>query len=293
MGNFVKPRSTPKVRMKARIREYLREDVGSGDITSELVIPQDQMARGKVMCKEDCVVAGLEEASMVFEELGARTVRTSEDGSEVRKGTVVLEVVGPARAVLAGERLALNFIMRMSGIATLVSGLVKKAREVNPEVRVAATRKTTPGFRDFEKKAVMLGGGDPHRSGLYDAVLIKDNHIRIAGGIGEALRRARKGSFTKKVEIEVETPEDARLAVQEGADIVMLDNFGPEKVKSVAAELRSINPEVLIEASGGIRPEDVVRYAEGADIISLGWLTHSVRSMDFSMDIEQIPARGV
>ncbi len=293
MGNFVKPRSTPKVRMKARIREYLREDVGSGDITSELVIPQDQMARGKVMCKEDCVVAGLEEASMVFEELGARTVRTSEDGSEVRKGTVVLEVVGPARAVLAGERLALNFIMRMSGIATLVSGLVKKAREVNPEVRVAATRKTTPGFRDFEKKAVMLGGGDPHRSGLYDAVLIKDNHIRVAGGIGEALRRARKGSFTKKVEIEVETPEDARLAVQEGADIVMLDNFGPEKVKSVAAELRSINPEVLIEASGGIRPEDVVRYAEGADIISLGWLTHSVRSMDFSMDIEQIPARGV
>jgi len=293
LANFVKPRSTPKVRMKARIREYLREDVGSGDITSELVIPQDQMARGKVMCKEDCVVAGLEEASMVFEELGARTVRTSEDGSEVRKGTVVLEVVGPARAVLAGERLALNFIMRMSGIATLVSGLVKKAREVNPEVRVAATRKTTPGFRDFEKKAVMLGGGDPHRSGLYDAVLIKDNHIRIAGGIGEALRRARKGSFTKKVEIEVETPEDARLAVQEGADIVMLDNFGPEKVKSVAAELRSINPEVLIEASGGIRPEDVERYAEGADIISLGWLTHSVRSMDFSMEIEQIPARGV
>jgi len=279
--------------MRARIREYLREDVGSGDITSELVIPQDQMARGNVMCKEDCVVAGLEEAAMVFEELGAKTVRAAEDGSEERKGTVVLEVVGPARAVLAGERLALNFIMRMSGIATLVSGLVKKAREINPDVRIAATRKTTPGFRDFEKKAVMLGGGDPHRSGLFDAVLIKDNHIRIAGGIGEALRRARKSSFTKKVEIEVETPEDARMAVQEGADIVMLDNFGPEKVKSVAAELRSINPEVLIEASGGIRPEDVERYAEGADIISLGWLTHSVRSMDFSMDIEQIPTRGV
>jgi len=279
--------------MRARIIEYLKEDVGSGDITSELVILQDQMARGKIICKEDCVVAGLEEAAIVFEELGAKTVRTAKDGSDARNGAVVLEVVGPARAVLAGERLALNFIMRMSGIATLVSGLMKKAREVNPGVRVAATRKTTPGFRVFEKKAVMLGGGDPHRSGLYDAVLIKDNHIRIAGGIGEALRRARKGSFTKKIEIEVETPEDARVAVQEGADIVMLDNFGPEKVKSVAAELRGINPEVLIEASGGIRPEDVHRYAEGADIISLGWLTHSVRSIDFSMDVEQIPTRGV
>jgi nicotinate-nucleotide pyrophosphorylase (carboxylating) len=293
LGNFVKPRSTPTVRMRSRIQEYLREDVGSGDITSELVVPEDLMARGNILCKEDCVVAGLEEAAMVFEELGAKTVRSAEDGSEVRKGAVVLEVVGPARAVLAGERLALNFIMRMSGIATLVNGLVKKARAVNPGVRVAATRKTTPGFRDFEKKAVMLGGGYPHRSGLYDAVLIKDNHIRIAGGVAEALRRAKKGGSTKKVEIEVETPEDALTAVQEGADIVMLDNFGPEKVRSVAAELRSINPDVLIEASGGIRPEDVERYAEGADIISLGWLTHSVRSMDFSMEIEQIPARGV
>ncbi len=279
--------------MRSRIQEYLKEDVGSGDITSELVVPEDRMARGNILCKEDCVVAGLEEAAMVFEELGVKIVKAAGDGSEVRKGTVVLEVVGPARAVLAGERLALNFIMRMSGIATLVNGLMKKAREVNPGVRVAATRKTTPGFRDFEKKAVMLGGGHPHRSGLYDAVLIKDNHIRMAGGVAEALRRAKKGGSTKKVEIEVETPEDALTAVQEGADIIMLDNFGPEKVKSVAAELRNINPEVQIEASGGIRPEDVERYAEGADIISLGWLTHSVRSIDFSMDIEQIPARGV
>jgi len=279
--------------MKARILEYLKEDVGSGDITSELVVPPDQMARGYVICKEDCVVAGLEEAAMVFKELGAKTVRAAEDGSEARKGVIVLEVVGPARAMLIGERLALNFIMRMSGIATLANGLVTKARRVNPDVRIAATRKTTPGFRDFEKKAVMLGGGDPHRSGLYDAVLIKDNHIRIAGGIAEALRRARKGSFTKKVEIEVETPEDARLAVQEGADIVMLDNFGPEKVKEVAAELKHLNPDVLIEASGGIKPEDVERYAEGADIISLGWLTHSVKSMDFSMEIERIVPGGV
>jgi nicotinate-nucleotide pyrophosphorylase (carboxylating) len=278
--------------MRAKIQEYLREDLGSGDITSELVVAQDLMARGKVVCKEECVVAGLEEASVVFKELGAKTVRMAEDGSHVRKGDVVLEVVGPARAVLAGERLALNFIMRMSGIATLTDGLVKRARKVNPKVRVAATRKTTPGFRDFEKKAVALGGGDPHRSGLYDAVLIKDNHIRMVDGIAGALRRARKGSFTKKVEIEVETIEDALVAVREGADIVMLDNFGPEKVKKVAAELKRINPEVLIEASGGIRPEDIEKYAEGADIISLGWLTHSVKSVDFSMETERVAPGG-
>jgi nicotinate-nucleotide pyrophosphorylase (carboxylating) len=273
--------------MRAKIQEYLKEDIGSGDITSELVAPADEMARGRVVCKEDCVVAGLEEASVVFKELGVKTVRIKQDGSSAKKGEVVLEVVGTARSVLAGERLALNFVMRMSGIATLTSGLVEKARRVNPGVRVAATRKTTPGFREFEKKAVLLGGGDPHRSGLYDAVLIKDNHIRIAGGVKEALSRARKGSFTKKIEIEVESPEDARTAAREGADIIMLDNFGPEEVRKLSAELKSINPYVLIEASGGIRPDTVEKYAAGADIISLGWLTHSVKSVDFSMEMEK------
>ena len=273
--------------MRAKIQEYLREDIGSGDITSELVVPADEMARGRVVCKEECVVAGLEEASVVFKELGAKTVRTKQDGSSAKKGEVVLEVVGTARSVLAGERLALNFVMRMSGIATLTSALVEKVKKVNPGVRVAATRKTTPGFREFEKRAVLLGGGDPHRSGLYDAVLIKDNHIRIAGGVKEALARAKKGSFTKKIEIEVESPEDARTAAHEGADIIMLDNFGPEEVRKLSAELKSINPDVLIEASGGIRPDTIEKYAAGADIISLGWLTHSVKSVDFSMEIEK------
>ena len=273
--------------MRAKIQEYLREDIGSGDITSELVVPADEMARGRVVCKEECVVAGLEEASVVFKELGAKTVRMKQDGSSAKKGEVVFEVVGTARSVLAGERLALNFVMRMSGIATLTSALVEKVRKVNPGVRVAATRKTTPGFREFEKRAVLLGGGDPHRSGLYDAVLIKDNHIRIAGGVKEALSRARKGSFTKKIEIEVESPEDARTAAHEGADIIMLDNFGPEEVRKLSAELKSINPDVLIEASGGIRPDTIEKYAAGADIISLGWLTHSVKSVDFSMEIEK------
>jgi nicotinate-nucleotide pyrophosphorylase (carboxylating) len=273
--------------MKSKLQEFLREDIGSGDITSELVIPPNAKAKGRILCKEQCVLAGVAEAKAVFEELGANVSKSKEDGSEVRKGDVVLEVEGPARSILAGERLALNFVMRMSGIATLTHNLVARCRRINPKIRVAATRKTTPGFREFEKKAVLLGGGDPHRAGLYDAVLIKDNHIRVAGGVKEALRRAKRGSFAKKIEIEVENEKDARTAVENGADIIMLDNFKPDDAKKLSAELKKINPDVLIEVSGGIRPENVEQYAAGADIISLGWLTHSVKSVDFSMEIEK------
>jgi len=273
--------------MKSKLQEFLREDIGSGDITSELVIPANARAKGRILCKEKCILAGVAEAKAVFEELGAKVSRIKEEGSEVRKGDIVLEVEGPARSILAGERLALNFVMRMSGIATLTHNLVAKCRRINPKIRVAATRKTTPGFREFEKKAVLLGGGDPHRAGLYDAVLIKDNHIRMAGGVKEALRRAKGGSLTKKIEIEVENEKDARTAVENGADIIMLDNFKPDAAKKLSAELKRINPDVLIEASGGIRPENVDQYAVAADIISLGWLTHSVKSVDFSMEIEK------
>ncbi|OGS41984.1 MAG: nicotinate-nucleotide diphosphorylase (carboxylating) [Euryarchaeota archaeon RBG_16_62_10] len=274
--------------MISKVQEFLKEDIGSGDITSELVVPKNARAKGRIVCKEDCVVAGLEEAAEVFVELGATVTRSKKDGSRARKGDTVLEVTGPARAILAGERLALNFVMRMSGIATLTDDLVRRCRKINPEVRVAATRKTTPGFREFEKKAVLLGGGDPHRGGLDDAVLIKDNHIRLAGGVAKALQRAKRGSFTKKIEIEVENPRDARTAVENGADIVMLDNFKPEAARKLARELRTMNPEVLVEVSGGIRPENIEEYADAADIISLGWLTHSVRSADFSMAVERL-----
>lgn len=273
--------------MKSKIHEFLKEDIGSGDITSELVIPSSEMAKGRIICKEDCVLAGLAEATDVFEELGARVVKSSKDGTPVRKGDVVLQVKGPARALLAGERLALNIIMRMSGIATLTDELVKKCKKTNPKVRVAATRKTTPGFREFEKRAVLLGGGDPHRMGLYDAVLIKNNHIAIAGGVAEALKRARHGSFTKKIEIEVETVKDARTALANGADIILLDNFGPKDAKKLVKELKAERPNVLIEISGGIRPDNIEEYASAADIISLGCLTHSVKSVDFSMMIER------
>lgn len=275
----------PCGRMRTRYQEFLREDVRSGDITSELVVPSDEKARAKIVCKERCVVAGVSDAVEVFKELGAKVTANIQDGVHAEPGTVVLEVEGRARDLLAGERLALNLIMRMSGIATLTDLLVHRCRRVNPKVRIAATRKTTPGFREFEKRAVRIGGGDPHRYGLDDAILIKDNHITLAGGVVEALNRAKLGSFTKKIEIEVQTPQDAVLAAEHGADIVMLDNFPPDVVKKTAAELRKLKPGILIEVSGGIRPENVEDYAAAADIISLGALTHSYRSIDFSMDI--------
>jgi len=274
--------------MKSKIHEFLREDIGSGDITTELVIPSALEAKGKIICKEDCILAGLAEASEIFKELGARVVKSKKDGTQAEKGDVVLEVKGRARALLAGERLALNMVMRMSGIATLTDALVRKCRKINPKVRVAATRKTTPGFREFEKRAIMLGGGDPHRMGLYDAVLIKNNHIAIAGGVAEALVRARRGSFTKKIEIEVDAEKDAHTALANGADIIMLDNFEPMDARKLIGELKAKRPGVLIEVSGGIKPDNIDKYASAADIISLGCLTNSVRSVDFSMKIEKV-----
>lgn len=272
--------------MKIKLKEFLNEDLGTGDITSALVVPEDARAKGRIICKEDCILAGIEEVSEIFSQLGAKVVLAKSDGSKVAKGDVVMEFEGSARALLAGERLALNMLMRMSGIATMTESLSRRCRQINPRVRVAATRKTTPGFRRFEKRAVAIGGGDPHRMGLYDAILIKNNHIRIAGGVPEALRRAKLGSDTAKVEIEVENLDDARSAAENGADIIMLDNFPPEEAHRASKELRKLKPDVVIEISGGINPSNIEEYAAAGDIISLGWLTHSVRSVDFSMRIE-------
>lgn len=273
--------------MRSKIRGYLAEDIGSGDITSELVVPRDRKAKGRIIAKEKCVLAGAAEASEVFGELGAKPVVKRRDGSAVGKNETVMTVSGPARALLSGERLALNFLMRMSGIATVTREMTDRCRKINPEIRVAATRKTVPGFREFEKRAVALGGGDPHRFGLDDAILIKDNHIRVAGGVSEAMRLARGSSFTKKVEIEVESRKDAFAALEAGADIVMLDNFRPEEARKLYRALKERRPDIIVEVSGGIRPENIERYADAADIISVGWITHSVRSVDFSMHIEK------
>lgn len=279
------------------IDEFLNEDIGRGDITSELLIPPNSKARGRIVAKEDCVVAGLQEAGEVFQVLGVEFRASVRDGAREARDALVAEVEGRARAILKGERVALNILQRMSGIATLTRRMVDKARAANPLVVVAATRKTTPGFRAFEKRAVELGGGDPHRFALDDMVLIKDNHVALAGGVRQALLKigtAREGegarwpSFTKKVEVEVSTLEDALAAAELGADIVMLDNFKPDDLKAAFEAIKSRHPKVLVEVSGNVTEETVASVAPWADIVSVGALTHSARACDFGLDLEPI-----
>lgn len=264
------------------IEKFLEEDIGRGDITSDALF-LDENAEGKIFAKEKCVLAGLEEAKNIFEKLGVEVNAYAKDGDSVRKGTAILNLKGSAKSILAGERTALNFLSRMSGIATLTNKIVEKCRKINPDVKIAATRKTTPGFRYYEKKAVMFGGGISHRYGLYDAILIKDNHIKIVGSIEECVKRAKKTQ--KKIEIEVENTDDAIKAAKSGADTIMFDNFTPENVKRGYEKIKKINENIKIEVSGGITPKNITEYAKYADIISLGMLTHSVKSVDFSLEI--------
>jgi nicotinate-nucleotide pyrophosphorylase (carboxylating) len=209
------------------------------------------------------------------------------DGDKVSEGDIILKVTGRAKDILAGERLALNFLARMSGIATETRKLVDSCQKINSIVQVAATRKTTPGFRFFEKKAVILGGGYPHRMRLDDAFLIKDNHLKMVPSIEDAILRAKNSKYGvegKVVEIEVETFEDAQRAAEAGADVIMLDNMDPEQAKMSFYKIKNINQDILVEISGGITPENIHEYAPAADRISLGYLTHSVSAVDFSME---------
>jgi len=178
----------------------------------------------------------------------------------------------------------------MSGIATATHAIIRECHKHNPQVKIAATRKTTPGFRQYEKKAVQLGGGDPHRYRLDDAILIKDNHLRVVGSIPQAVSKAKAVSFTKKVEIEVSTTEQAVEAAKAGADIVMLDNMRPEQVEVAYLAVKRLNDQVLVEVSGGLTPETAPLYAKYADILSLGWITHSARAMHFNLEVTSVKA---
>jgi len=266
------------------LRDFLLEDVGTGDVTTEALIP-DCEAAAEIYAKEACVVAGLAVAGDVFSGEGLTARKLAGDGAVVRKGDAVMCVAGRAAAILRTERLALNFIQRMSGIATQTRELVDKCRAVNPNIRIAATRKTSPGLRRWEKDAVELGGGMRHREGLYDQFLIKDNHLKLVGSVSEAIGRARAHRPDLKVEVEVTDLKMAEEAARAGADIIMLDNMKPSGAKKAAALIRNINHEALVEVSGGITPENIMMYAGFTDIISLGSLTHSVRAMDFSLEI--------
>ena len=265
---------------------YLKEDLGEeGDITTNSIFG-DEEGEAVIIANEDCILAGIEDAKEVFSRLGANLEMIRKDGEEVKKGEIVAKVKGKLRSILAGERLALNMISRMSGIATETRKLVDMCRKINPDVKIAATRKTTPGFRKYEKKAVIIGGGEPHRFGLFDAVLIKDNHIKAAKSLREAIRRVKEKVRDKFIEVEVENEEQALVAVEEEVDAILIDNQPPEKAENMARRIKEKNPNILVEISGGIREDNILRYAKFADRISLGYITHSVKSKDFSLEIE-------
>lgn len=265
-----------------KLKDYLNEDLGGGDVTSDALLG-DETAIGAIIAKEDCVVAGLEEASELFRGQGLKVGSDFKDGNDVKNGDEVLRIEGKAKAILGVERTALNFIMRMSGIATETSKLVGICRKVSRDIKIAATRKTTPGFREFEKKAVEIGGGWPHRRDLSDFVLIKDNHLKLVGSIEEALKRARKSR--KNVEIEVTDLDEAVIAANLKPDIIMLDNMSPEEVEKAGKRIKEIDKNIEIEVSGNITSENILEYAPFADLISLGALTHSARSRHFSLEI--------
>ena len=271
-----------------KLYEFLKEDAYPEDVTSKIV--RGIKAEGVILAKSDGVVAGLRYVVPFLEGLGFTVYPSIKDGEEFRRGETILTVRGDGELMLGVERVVLNLLMRLSGIASATREMVLKVKQVNPSVRVAGTRKTTPGLRLFEKYAIEVGGGDPHRFGLYDAVLIKDNHIALLGSVREAVRKARElNSFTKKVEVEVVNLGQALEAVEAGADAVLLDNLSPVEVKAIVGELRSRGWSGIIEVSGGINPDNVVDYAlAGPDVISSGYLTHSVRAKDMSLEVKPL-----
>ncbi len=272
------------------VRAALEEDVGTGDITSQAVVEEGVRARARIVAREQLVVAGLAVARAVFAHLDRRVEfqESCRDGDTREAGEDLATLQGPARAILAGERTALNFLQRMSGIATGASRFVAAAR--GAKVEIADTRKTVPGLRAFDKYAVRMGGGVNHRAGLYDAILIKDNHWRLAGGIGKAVRRARLQingpAEDATIEIEVGTIDEVRDALDAGAEALLLDNMD-EATLTRAIELA--RGRAFLEISGGIRKPDIARLASlGVNRISVGALTHSAQAVDIALELEPL-----
>lgn len=272
----------------SQIGAFLSEDLGRGDITTQSCVMRQQRARGRFLAKEPMVVAGLEAAEAVFSTLDSQQQIEAfvSDGEEAEAGKVIARTSGFADVLLAGERVALNLLQRLSGIATLTRQYVHAVEGTN--AAIVDTRKTTPGLRMLEKYAVLSGGARNHRFGLDDGVLIKDNHIALAGGVATAVERARATvGHLHKVEVEVASEKDMREAIRAGADIILLDNQTPEETARLVVAARELAPAVLLESSGGITLENVRAYAEaGVDLISIGALTHSARAMDISFKIQ-------
>jgi nicotinate-nucleotide pyrophosphorylase (carboxylating) len=266
------------------IRNGLKEDINNIDLTTDNLVDDEEMCRAYMIAKEDGVIAGLHVVKRVFETLddNIKVNFKVKDGDKVKEGSKVAEIEGKTRAILKGERLALNLIQRMSGIATTANRYSERVKDY--PVKIVDTRKTTPGLRILEKYAVRIGGCCNHRYNLSEAVMLKDNHIKVAGGIREAILKIKKRiPFTVKVEVEVESIEELKEAIEVGVDIVMLDNMNLKEMKEA---VKIGKGKVILEASGGITEESLVEVAKtGVDIISMGALTHSVNAMDISLSI--------
>src|SRR5687767_15160225 len=271
------------------IGDFLAEDIGRGDITTQATVAPEVRGMGRFLAKEYLVICGLEVAEAVFVHLDAEVAEietTYSDGDEVENGTVFGTLKGYADVLLTGERVALNILQRMSGVATLTRQYVKAIEGTS--AAIVDTRKTTPGLRLLEKYAVTIGGGKNHRMGLDDGVLIKDNHIALAGGVAEAVGAAKdRAGHLHKIEVEITNWAQLREAIEAGADIIMLDNQTPDEAAKLVGMARDLNPAVMIEASGGMDLDRVRSFAEaGVDLISVGRLTHSARAVDISFKIQ-------
>jgi len=271
--------------------DFLEQDVGTGDVTSESVVSPNLYVLAQIICKSgtSAVVAGLEEAGILFDICKCKVQTPVTDGSQVENGSIVMNISGSAVAILKAERTALNLVMRMSGIATETRRLVELVGKVNRSIKVACTRKTAPGLRYFDKKAVALGGGVTHRTKLDEMVLLKDNHLVLADTIEQSIRLARqKNNECLLLECEVKNLAELVSAIKAGSDIVMLDNFSLDQAKAGMDKIRKmgLRKNVKIEISGRIDPQNITNYARlQPDIISIGYLTHSPNAIDFSLEI--------
>lgn len=275
--------------LKKQIKLWLEEDIGSGDVTANTTIAADSQAKAIIHMKQSGIIAGIPVAELVFQ-LVDSTLKFSakvNDGDYVEKGTIIIEVEGSTRSLLMGERLALNLMQRLSGIATKTNSYVTAINGY--KAKLVDTRKTTPGHRMLEKYAVRVGGGYNHRFGLYDAVMIKDNHIKGAGGIETAVKSARENiPHTMKIEVEVENMVQIDEALQAGADIIMLDNMSVDAMRDAVKQIKRVSPHTIVEASGGVSLDTIAAIASTeVDVISVGALTYSVQALDISLDLNE------
>ena len=272
------------MRPKKQLIKFLVEDIGKKDITSKLLT--EKRVKAKIITRENCIIAGTDFTKQIFSLKGCKVKIIKSDGSFIKSNQTIIEITGSSYSVLSCERTALNLLSRMSGIATQTNSLVKKIKKAKSNAQVFATRKTAPGLRLFDKEAVKIGGGEKHRMKLDEMIMIKDNHIAIHNSMPDLIKKAKKNR--KKIEVEVENEKDAVIAANLGVKIIMLDNFNPKRIRKVIKKLEKLGlrKKVKLEASGRINLKNIERYAKtGVDMISIGSITSSPKSIDMSLEI--------